>query len=198
MSADNRSVATDALHTLGNVIDEFQKRDAIHLAVEPVIASTDMDPGTHVTVKDGFAYPVDQSQGVGIVDPFLAKMIKKGQRFWLILYPRTIQSLRHVWSHPAFTDEPEVATQPPATPAAPDKDAAEAWLRGFCKTSDCPDYEDLIEGLRDGRYDSYDDEYLIIRDSDAHGSIPDEFWDHVGTILGETQTSRPKYFSCSC
>ena len=38
MGSDKRSVATDALETLGTIIDDTQKRDAIHLAVEPVVA----------------------------------------------------------------------------------------------------------------------------------------------------------------
>ncbi len=34
--SDKRSVATDALATLGTIIDETAKRDAIHLAVIPM------------------------------------------------------------------------------------------------------------------------------------------------------------------
>jgi hypothetical protein len=42
-----RSVATDALATLGTIIDDTQKRDAIHIAVEPVIAGERLRPGDH-------------------------------------------------------------------------------------------------------------------------------------------------------
>ena len=38
MSADKRSVTTDALEPLGTIIGEGEKRDAIHLAVEPMTA----------------------------------------------------------------------------------------------------------------------------------------------------------------
>lgn len=105
MSVDKRTVVTDALETLGNIIDENAKRDAIHVAVEPVTAAQDLTPGQHVGV-DGTTY-----NPVGIVDPFLKSTVLKGQKFWLLLYPRQITSLRHVWSHPAFDEEREEYTK---------------------------------------------------------------------------------------
>jgi hypothetical protein len=39
MTADQRPVATDALATPGTITDETAGPDAIHLAVEPVIAA---------------------------------------------------------------------------------------------------------------------------------------------------------------
>ncbi len=98
--SDKRSVATDALETLGKIIDESAGRDAIHLAVEPVVAARKLHPGDHVGFVDGGVGPCDNP--VGIVDPFLEWNVKKGERFWLVVYPRQITSLRHVWTHPAF------------------------------------------------------------------------------------------------
>lgn len=46
--SEDRAVFTDALHTLGTVIDATQGRDAIHLAVEPVIAGEMLKPGQDV------------------------------------------------------------------------------------------------------------------------------------------------------
>ncbi len=43
--SDTRTVATDALAMLGTIIDENAKRDAIHLAVIPMVAGHWMDPG---------------------------------------------------------------------------------------------------------------------------------------------------------
>jgi hypothetical protein len=107
--SDQRTVDTDALATLGTIIDDRAKRDAIHLAVIPAFAGHQLSPGRRVSFHRGVAYEDEQIHGdvvVGIVDPFLVNDVSKGERFWLVLLPRTIQSLRHVWSHPAFPDEP--------------------------------------------------------------------------------------------
>lgn len=100
--SDKRTVSTDALETLGTIIGPGEKRDAIHLAVIPVIAGQDLLPGQDVGVSGCMA--ITACEKIGIVDPFLTKLVSKGQYFWLVIYPRKITSLRHVWSHPAFDD----------------------------------------------------------------------------------------------
>ena len=114
---DKRTVFTDALETLGTLIDGNQKRDAIHLAVEPIIAGEILYPGQDIGIgEDGLAYAslevCTNKKHLGIVDPFLKsssavichKFIETGQRFWMIIYPRKITSLRHVWEHPDIPD----------------------------------------------------------------------------------------------
>lgn len=103
---DKRTVSTDALDTLGTIHTKQEKRDAIHLAVEPVVASETLFPGQHIVVDTaGNAISTAPGQGLGIVDPFLTRPAEKGERFWFVMYPRQVHSLRHVWSHPAFVDE---------------------------------------------------------------------------------------------
>src|SRR5258707_13974604 len=98
MAADSRSVTTDALATLGFLIGNNEKRDAIHLAVEPVeCGARILHAGEHVKLVDGKAQKCLHGKGVGIVDPFLETEVIKGEKFWLVLYPRQITSLRHVW-----------------------------------------------------------------------------------------------------
>jgi len=104
MSADTRSTHTDALASLGTIINPSEKRDAIHLAVEPVIAGENMYPGDHIKLVGGVAMKTGPNTGLGIVDPFLTLPVAKGERFWLVVYPRQITSLRHVWAHPAFPE----------------------------------------------------------------------------------------------
>lgn len=188
--SDNRSVATDALATLGTIIDETGKRDAIHLAVEPTIAAEKLYPGQDVGV-DG-----TKNNPVGIVDPFLKAAVLPGERFWLVVYPRQINSLRHVWTHPAFGDE--------GTIVAKSKANSETWLRTFISGADCPSYERVMMLIEKGEIDEdygrsyFDGEYLHFSGSDAHGEIPPEFWDHVEVVTGKKISNRPEYFSCSC
>ena len=76
---------------LGKIITGDAKRDAVHVAVIPCVATREMEPGERLQN--------------GIVDPFLTAPVYPGQRYWLWLYPGTVTSLRHVWEHPAFDDE---------------------------------------------------------------------------------------------
>jgi hypothetical protein len=204
--SDKRQVATDALETLGTVIGDGEKRDAIHLAVEPVVAAEKLFPGQDVGLIAGRA-SASAAVKLGIVDPFLKHPVIEGQRFWLVVYPRQITSLRHVWSHPAFEDE--------AVDAKPtSKEASEAWLREWIKDADCPSYEVVMDALQRGFKGGYvqlanddddmsfcwEDEYLHFNGRDAHEEIPPEFWNHVEMVLGVTipKDRRAESFSCSC
>lgn len=87
--------------TLGTKPEKGQYRDAVHVAVVPVIAGERLAPGLHVGfMKDGRMGVVVEP--VGIVDPFLKDPVEEGDIFWLCLYMGSITSLRHVWSHKAF------------------------------------------------------------------------------------------------
>ena len=92
--------------TLGTLIaNSDRRRDAVHIAVVPVISDQRLAPGQHVglCVPDDLERVGPCDHNIGIVDPFLASDVEPGQRFWLLLYPGTITSLRHVWTHPTFT-----------------------------------------------------------------------------------------------
>lgn len=87
------------------VTDPSAARDAIHVAVIPMKAGCFLKPGEHVEIRRnsyGEILPVAPGKGVGVVDPYLTEDVRPGQMFWLFLYPNTVTSLRHVWSHPAF------------------------------------------------------------------------------------------------
>lgn len=108
---DKRSVSTDALDSLGTIHEREEHRDAIHLGVEPVQAGEDIAVGANIGIgTDGKAYSTDYRSDikpVGIADPFLTDRIEEGEKFWLVVYPRKITSLRHVWTHPDFDNQEE-------------------------------------------------------------------------------------------
>ena len=111
---DKRSPSTDALETLGMIHFKPEHRDAIHLAVEPVEAGENLNIGEMIGIVEGRAFPTGSKVRKlpngeyvivpyhGIVDPFLPKGPKEGERFWFVMAPRMVTSLRHVWEHPDF------------------------------------------------------------------------------------------------
>ncbi|ATW58155.1 hypothetical protein CNR35_00059 [Pseudomonas phage inbricus] len=109
--SDSRSPITDALETLGMIHFTDHGRDAIHLAVEQVTAaSASLAPGDRIGIIDGHAYRAGiewDGKKVpyhGIVDPFLQRGPVVGERFWFVMRPREVRSLRHVWEHPDFPE----------------------------------------------------------------------------------------------
>ena len=102
-------------HGIGKLIEgdegtDTENRDAVHMAIIPVMAGELLISGDHVAIvqrSDRYEAFNDESP-VGIVDPFLTDrlgarlVIGKGERFWLFLYPGSISGLRHYWWHPTF------------------------------------------------------------------------------------------------
>ena len=76
---------------VGELASPDHKRDAIHVPVVPMRAVGVLQPGQRL--RDG------------VVDPFLREPVQPGQWFYLFLFPGTVTSLRHVWTHPGFPDE---------------------------------------------------------------------------------------------
>lgn len=193
-----RKVSTDALETLGTIIDDTQKRDAIHLAVIPVLAGTTLHAGQSIRVTDGVAY--FDLEGACIVDPFLQRPAYAGENFWAVLRPRLVQSLRHVWSHPAFPDEP-AAPQAVAKPVN-QKFESEAWIRQWAAGIPLT-YEVVMSGARDwvdSKRKNQWGEYLCFGGLLEGESVPDEFWPHYERVTGETvdDSHRGSFFTCSC
>ena len=213
MSVDKRSVHTDALETLGTIIDDKQARDAIHLAVEPVIAGERLRPGEPVYLADGKAWlAVGAGRGLGIVDPFLEEPVAEGHRFWLVVYPRKITSLRHVWTHPDFDNlERDLPETKPSVPEGIDPARLEAfiekerkfigrdshawlWLRNFADSLGV-DVDELLERAED--YQTHG-EYWNEGGRFEGEYVPDEFWDYYAEVTGNATPDRYSFFSCSC
>lgn len=166
---------------LGELLDPATlDRDAIHIAIAPCVAAMILTSGAPVGT-DG-----TQNAPVGIVDPFLTVPVHPGDRFYIFLYPNTITSLKHLWTHPDFDD--------------PDKGAGKKWLakvalEGYSKQCDM-DFDELMtaaaEYLRTG-------EYVTINHDDTP-YLDDGFWDayEVWTGTHVVEVARETFFSCSC
>lgn len=176
--SDKRSVLTDAVATLGTLIDENQQRDAIHLATEPVTAGEKIYPGQDIGFRKGLAVATADKK-VGIADPFLQVPIMPGERFWLIVYPRQITSLRHMWEHPDF---------PALTFAAPTKVVAEKpkseltlaleYLESVAREGGVS-YTCMMKNANyyEGETEIYTNEGTIYPD--------DTFWEKYNTVTGK-------------
>lgn len=191
---DKRSVATDALETLGTIIDSSAGRDAIHLAVEPVVAGHPLRPGEDVGFMDDGTVGISKNP-VGIVDPFLKAPVQKGERFWLVVYPRQITSLRHVWTHPAFgVTSPNLDLKPSEMdPSA----ASRAWIEAFAVKLD-QTYNRVMEAAKTfaeyGEY-TFDNSETY---KDHREEFP-EFWKHYEIVTGkEAPKDASSFFTCSC
>jgi len=194
------SVSTDALDTLGTIIDETAGRDAIHLAVEPMKSESPLYPSQHINIENGLAVPAAAGKGIGIVDPFLNGVVFPGQMFWFVVYPRKITSLRHVWEHPAFPPSSgEVLPAPERPPVVKEvtaKDLSEKWIREFADRIPL-DYIVLMNGAYDYIKRG---EYLNFGELLEGEYVPEEFWDHYAVVHPDhpKPNYRGSFFSCSC
>jgi hypothetical protein len=176
---------------LGKILNGTEQRDAFHVAVAPVAASQVLPIGEHVgLLPDGTASR--SADAIGIVDPFLERPVKKGERFYLWLYPNTVTGMRHHWEHPAFVEQQQ-STLPTS---GKDLSVSEQWLRDYADSID-QSYESLMEVA--AGYLSHS-EYLCEGDRYEGVYTPDEFWTHyeavTGTKVGDNE--RGSFFSCSC
>lgn len=197
---DHRCFVSDV--TLGKLIDSTQQRDAIHIAVVPLIAGDILHRGSKFRLAFGTtdtALPGDYNDkgkandAIGIVDPFLDEwQVKKGQRFWGVLFPGTVTGMRHEWQHPSFAS----VSQP--------RDDHERWLREFCDKWNF-DFDELIEagvGTADPEW-----RYATARGQDLHSASELDageetlFWDHMEGYTGQSfdDGHREKMmWSCTC
>lgn len=195
-SADKRSVSTDALETLGTIITAAEKRDAIHLAVEPIVAGEFLFPGYDIGIREGKAFRHDVKL-VGIVDPFLKIPVQQGERFWLIVYPRQITSLRHVWTHPDFQEnEAYAAIEPIAQDTQVTSETSKKWIEKFAISVGLS-YDKLMTGAKEW---IEIEEYLVYGGLLEGEYVPDEFWEHYQNVTGEKvpEIKQRNFFSCSC
>ncbi len=168
---------------LGEIITTDQKRDAIHIAIEPIKATEKVFPGQSVGADGTSKLP-----HVGIVDPFLANPVFPGQKYFICLFPNTITSLHHVWEHPAFQAKDKTELQ----------HCSERYLRDIADEYGIT-YQELMDAAADyqdqGRYFSQGGRF---EGMGLWGDKCFEFWKHWEQVTEETASRKENFFSCSC
>jgi len=165
----------------GKIIITEQKRDAVHVAVAPVKAGEPLSPGQHISMNAGAAF--SKAPFIGVVDPFLTTRVNTGDCFWIFLYPQTITSLRHEWTHPGF----DGAAQDP-------KAESIAFLTKVA--NDCGvSYERMMDAIER-------DDYINMGENEHYKEVLEaagvEFKEHCEIVLGKKLDATPYPFSCSC
>lgn len=156
---------------LGELIAAGARRDAAHVAVAPVVAAERLVPGTRI----GFTHDGDTEhvgvrtkETIGVVDPFLRRVVEIGERFWMLLDPQSVKAIRHDWQHPAF-----------------ERYESEQFLRQYAQTLG-ESYEELLRVA--GAIVKGEPEEVFHRHSryDGYEGLPTstEFWRHYAFVTG--------------
>jgi hypothetical protein len=191
-------IKMEPLRTIGTLLDGTEQRDAIHIAVMPVISADRwIGPGDKLRLVFGTTNQVikvregDDEKGIGVADPFLNEEINKGDKFWMFMYPNSITGLRHQWVHPEVDTEMAPLSDP------------ERWIRGFADKWNF-DYNELIEQATAEPREWGN--YAVAMGQNLHsagelGEDHDLFWKNL-TLLTKQAYSREHIekfgWSCSC
>ena len=188
------------LDTIGKKLSELLPRDAVHIATYAAVAGETLIASEHITITDFTArtarVAMNLNDAIGIVDPFITEAIKEGEMFWVFIYPRTITSLKHEWSHPSI-DKSESHARETAVLQVRERllGDSKAWLEEYLETNVGISLSTFLYALS---YDDLRDEYIVISGEDANGRMTEEFWDHVEVVTNQKYPDRPTYFSCAC
>lgn len=181
---------------IGKILKGGEQRDAIHIAIAPVMARDKLAPGQDI----GFIDPANPEvvgpcdNPVGIVDPFLKGMVYPMQRIYMFLYPNTVTGMRHEWTHPAFK-EPQKAAIEVFSQRISD---AKAWLEKFGEEYNLT-CDELVEVVQDCRKNGG---YHRLGFDTPNSAYSDrrEFWRNYEIVTGERVDDHDDGlpFSCSC
>jgi len=198
--------------TLGKLVDvNHLSRDAIHIAVASVKAMHTLKPGQHIGFVDNTNINVGCNtvllpaiKLIGIVDPFLPEAVKENEWFYMLLYPKTITGLKHVWTHPDFKEEPKMIFKLNLTEESKcihadltkQQKFSEKWLRNFALRFK-GDYDEMIKAAVSI------DNYCCFGDDIEYSDFDkdSEFWKHVEIVTGlkfSDEHIKSTSFRCAC
>lgn len=184
---------------IGHLITGPAERDAIHIAIVPLVAGEELCKGGKVRLSSTdqtVALSADyfENQAIGIIDPFLDEWgVEKGQKFWCFLFPGTVTGMRHHWQHPAFLEQREPLP------------AVEKWLRDFADRWHF-DFNELIREATKAPSSGPLSNYVTAHGIDVQGAqdLDGEdrmFWDHLEVYTGQwfSQEHRDGLcWTCTC
>lgn len=182
-------------------------RDAIHIAVIPLIAGEDLYGGAvqlKVGTKNVALRAKDSYYGgesIGIVNPWhpasqgdYENVVRKGEAFYCLLNPGSVTGMRHHFQHPVFDSEPVEMSD------------SESWLRQFAQEWNF-DFDELIKvGVNVQKATDRWQYWITACGRDLHsagelGEDCDLFWYHLERHTGK-QVDKDKRellgWSCSC
>lgn len=174
---------------IGTILGGSELRDAVHVAVCPIEAGEWIRPGEHIGIGTDGKATAKNAMHTGIADPFLKETIKAGNRFYMFMYPQTITSLRHEWTHPAFE------------PTSDEKKASESLLRQFCEAYEIGYAELLKSASEPNGYINLGFDAGNISDISRRHPEYKDFWDHIEIVTGrkfdELHRERANW-TCGC
>ena len=177
---------------VGSIVGPDAPRDAIHVAIIAVQAGEWLSPGEKVTMLLGRAYKAKDQRALGVVDPFLSEEVDRLEWFYLFLNPGSITSLRHDWTHPAFTE---------GAPVGKPQDANMDFFVRIARILGQPVTELLYKAER--AFNDDDGGICFGDDLDgwpSEGQI-EEFWQRFADYKGKPlppNILRTAYFRCAC
>jgi hypothetical protein len=213
----------DPIESIGKKLRGDEQRDAIHIAIMPVVSGEDyLSAGDEVALVYGTKNVVKRKdstyghQTLGVIDPFFgmgpnvdyeARTIHKGDTVWCFLRPGTITGLRHEWTRPDIDNQPQPSSE------------SEKWLRAFADRW-MFDYDEMIGvaslGVIKSNFDipalpemngrEFDQDWITARGRDLHsrdelGEDYDLFWSHMQKLTGQTFSAEHREkvkWSCTC
>lgn len=179
---------------LGQIIEGEAHRDAIHIAIAPVVAATKLHPGDHVGPLPDGRFGSGAKDYIGIVDPFLKSPVRSDEKFYLLLYQNTITGMRHEWQHPAFKEQATLKVDG-------SKEDSERWLRDYAITA-CPYDEEPESAFKVFMRSIESNRCIFYHGRDLHGAEdleqPEELFKHLSIYLGRPVDRESFGYTCSC
>ena len=130
-----------------------------------------------------FHSPLESAEATAASKGRSAPAGRDWRAFWLVVLPRTIRSLRHVWEHPDFPAS-ELANATADEPALDPVSASRKWIEDFAARID-QTYSRLMSAAENW-IECQDYTYDNTEAYKDHWDQFPEFWKHYEIVTGKT------------